>query len=387
MPVALFPFTNKSVKAEQAAFVHDLEQQVKTLSQQLENAHLSRLASEELKNHIGDMANEQSDLSDLLFRTLQSVNDIHNLVSSNAEALGAERSRLKDSEATFSQITVILQQVSASLSQIDSRASETGNNMIQLNQSAAKINDCVVQIENISDQTNLLALNAAIEAARAGEQGRGFAVVADEVRTLAGQTGNTTKEISGIIQATTGFIRQVDKGIEDIQKDAANLRDTTATIESSVKLITDLSKDMNIIINRSTNESYIQVAMLSLLAFKSRVYEFIATDEPDEEKAKMIENHTEGRFGHWYYEGLGKSTFGHLQNYKNIEPHLISLHKHAFQALEEAREGSSKNKIANLDKMESASESLIQYLEGLNDELQSMAKHAMANDNNDDILF
>lgn len=315
------------------------------------------------------------------------MNDIHNLVSQNAESLGAERSKLKDSEATFDQITVILQQVGQSLETINQRASETVSNMGNLNLSAQKINDCVSQIEGISDQTNLLALNAAIEAARAGEQGRGFAVVADEVRSLAGQTSNTTQEIGGIIQATTGYIHQVDKGIEIIQQDAANLKQTTSTIESSVKLITDLSKDMNNIINRSTNESYIQVAMLSLLSFKSKVYEFIATEYRDDEKLLMMRDHSGGRFGRWYYDGLGKDTFGHLQNYRNIESHLINLHKNAYDALHAAHKGSSKEKINNLNSMEQESTTLIRYLESLNDELQTM-KHSNKEDHtNEDVLF
>lgn len=385
--MALFPFSSSRNNPDNKQLISDLREQIQTLEQQVKNIDLSRIAAEELQAHIGEMATEQNSLNDLLFASINSVNDIHNLVSHNAEALGAERSKLKDSEATFSQITVILQQVGQSLSLIDSRAADTGSNMSELNQSASKISNCVGQIEKISDQTNLLALNAAIEAARAGEQGRGFAVVADEVRTLAGQTSNTTKEISDIIQATTRYIQQVDKGIGDIQQDAANLKETTSTIESSVKLITGLSKDMNIIINRSTNESHIQVAMLSLMAFKSRVYEFIATNEPDDEKIQLIGDHSGGRFGRWYYEGLGKSTFGHLQSFKNMEQPLISLHKNASQALQAAKTGSSEDKLQHLSAMENVSKTLIQYLEGLNNELQNMAQHAMEHPEDEDVLF
>lgn len=385
--MAWFSKNNQSKSSSLAAQVASLNQELTQLKSKLENAELGKIAADELKNHIVDMAKEQDELNNLLFQSIHSVNDIHNLVSQNAEALGAERSRLKDSEATFDQITVILQQVGQSLQTIDLRAKDTGQNMINLNQSAQKITECVGQIENISDQTNLLALNAAIEAARAGEQGRGFAVVADEVRTLAGQTSNTTKEITNIIQATAGFIQQVDQGIEVIQKDTTNLQGTTSTIESSVKLITGLSKDMNIIINRSTNESYIQVAMLSLLSFKSRVYEMIATDFEDEEKFLLIRDHSGGRFGRWYYDGLGKSTFSHLQSYRNIEQHLINLHKNAYEALMASTNGPSKTKMENLHSMEKESATLIKYLENLNDELQLMSQQAKDDPSDNDVLF
>jgi len=384
---SLFGSLFRKEREAQQSHIRQLEEEKAQLVSKVQNVELALTAADELRHHIGDLAEENQAISTLLFQTVRSVNDIHELVAGNAEILGTERSRLRDSEATFDQIGIILSQVGHSLNQIDERATSTATQMTDLSESAVQINDFVSQIEGISDQTNLLALNAAIEAARAGEQGRGFAVVADEVRALAGQTGQTTEQIASIISKTNQYIETIGKGILSIRDDAASLKETTSTIESSVASITEISRNMNLIIGRSTNESYIQMAMLSLIVFKSRVYEIIAVSGVTDDLLENIKDHTGGRLGKWYYNGLGKSTFGHLSEYRAVEQPLLNMHLAAHEALKSEKAGLVKAKLEYLDQMEKHSNDLIRGLSGLNEALHDMANDAMNHLGEEDVLF
>ncbi|WP_370661110.1 methyl-accepting chemotaxis protein [Psychrosphaera algicola] len=135
-------------------------------------------------------------------------------------ASASVQATVMQTEAVSQQAKLLLQDSVGIMDEIVENVNVLFNNIGELGSQSTQISDIVNTISSIADQTNLLALNAAIEAARAGEQGRGFAVVADEVRQLAARTSKSTTEITNVVKENQAISQALSESIMATQEKA-----------------------------------------------------------------------------------------------------------------------------------------------------------------------
>ena len=195
---------------------------IEVANQALDIANRVAAASEELSAQV-DQVNQGTEVQrDRAGSTATAMEEMNSTVLEVARNAGQSREQAEAMQGKANQGANMVRQVIAAIKQVNDVATELESNMQTLGQQAESIGSVMSVISDIADQTNLLALNAAIEAARAGEAGRGFAVVADEVRKLAEKTMGATSEvgssITGIQTSTANNIQRVSDAAEGVVK-------------------------------------------------------------------------------------------------------------------------------------------------------------------------
>ncbi|HEX9023811.1 MAG TPA: methyl-accepting chemotaxis protein [Geobacteraceae bacterium] len=225
-----------------------------------------------MRNIVGDMAKDAEDLSaaacqlsgssETMVGSIQRAVDQTHAVATASEEMAATSTEIahnctaaadcsrKASDLAASGSGIVTRTVDV-MNRISGRVRESAETIERLGARSDQIGEIIGTIEDIADQTNLLALNAAIEAARAGEQGRGFAVVADEVRALAERTTKATREIGTMIKSiqdeTRRAVDSMEQGVKDVEEGTSEASLSGSALNEILEQINSVSMQVNMI--------------------------------------------------------------------------------------------------------------------------------------------
>ncbi len=286
------------------------------------------------------------------------------LQSSLAAMAAAMKSETHEAVRTTSETAESKQVVAAVVQRVKElvdRANGSAEAVARLNEQTGRIDSIVHLIQDIADQTNLLALNAAIEAARAGEQGRGFAVVADEVRKLAERTRASTAEISALVTRIGQETMKLRAVSEIDPKELANIQHEGENAFANIDGLLQISSRLTSKLGATALRSFVETAKTDHLVYKQEIYQvFLGLSD---KLPGDFSSHTSCRLGKWYYEGDGKDCFSKLPGYRELEPPHQRVHEHGHAATAAYRAGDVEAGLRQLALMERASMEVLAQLD------------------------